>query len=85
MSQQSGRWALCRGCYSQEGLAKRIMVAYGVAGRTPVRKGMRPMPENGATSGIGTDAASARSSAGTLLEMATRFRRSFQSRCGPDK
>jgi hypothetical protein len=69
MPQWSGRWALCRGSSGQEGLAKRIMVAYGVARRTLVRKGMRPMPENGAASGISTDVVSARSPTGTLPEM----------------
>jgi transposase InsO family protein len=47
MPQWSGRWALCRGSYGPEGLAKRIMVAYGVAERTPFRKRMRFMPETG--------------------------------------
>jgi hypothetical protein len=64
-SKRSGRWALCRASNGLEGLAKRIMVANGVAGHTPIRKG------------VGTDAASARSSAGTLLEMGTRLCRSI--------
>jgi hypothetical protein len=53
------------------------MVAYGAAGCTPIREGVRCMPTHGATTRVGTDAASARPTAGTFPEMGTRLCRTI--------
>jgi hypothetical protein len=68
-----------------EGLEKRIVVVNGVAGRTPIRKGVQFVPKNMATLGVGTDAASTRSPAQTLLEMGPRFCRPISPYSSLDK
>jgi hypothetical protein len=57
------------GHYVGEITVEWFMVANGVAGRTPVREGVRRVPKNEATSQVGADVASARSTARTFPEV----------------
>jgi hypothetical protein len=69
--------AVAGGHYGTDGLAEQVMVANDVAGRTPIHEGVRRVPKNGATTGVGMDAASACSSARTFLEVGPRLCRTI--------
>jgi hypothetical protein len=77
MPQWSGWRALGRGSYGSEGLAKWTMVTYGAAGSAPIRTGVRRVPEDGTTTGVGTDAPPTRSFVRTFPKMGTRLCRSI--------
>jgi hypothetical protein len=52
---------------------------------TPIREGMRCVPTDGATTGVSTDAASARPTVVTFTEMGTRLCRTISPCRGPDR